>query len=312
MEIYQNIKNAIFIIGCDRSGTTFLGSVIGSHSKCIATPESQFKVECYSEEYKSSFNAKETFIKIQNTQRFKNWNTSISFTKAEYNEIKNYPDLILNIVQKYNIGKQHKTTAEIWVDHTPINVEYVDFLKQLYPNAKFLHIIRDGRAVASSLKNLPWGPRSVQDAARFWLKKLAFGFAYEIKYPKDILSIKYESLLNDTEITIKQITDFMGIEYEKNMLEANGMIVPEYTKHQHALVGTKANKARINAWEKNLSRREIELFEYETKNMLNLLGYNTFFEDAKKEKIYERIPFIIKYRYIRFINKWKRWKRRLK
>ena len=310
MEIYQNIKNAIFIIGCDRSGTTFLGSVIGSHSKCIATPESQFKVDCYSEQDKTSFNAEEAFTKIQNTIRFKNWNTDISFTKSEYNEIKNYPDLILNIVQKYNISKRHKTTANIWVDHTPINVEYVDFLKQLYPNAKFLHIIRDGRAVASSFKNLPWGPKSVQDIAKFWLKKLAFGFAYEIKYPKDILSIKYESLLNDTEATVKQITDFIGIGYEKNMLEANGMIVPEYTKYQHELVGTKANKARINAWEQTLSRREIELFEYETKNMLNLLGYDKFFKDAKKEKIYERIPFIIKYRYIRSMNKWKKRLRR--
>jgi len=303
---YQEIDHAIFIIGCDRSGTTFLGSLIGTHSKCIVTPESQFKADCYSDKEKTSFDPEKSFKEIQNTRRFKNWDTDISFTKSEFDQVENYSELLLYIVKKYNIKKSYKKTARIWVDHTPQNTEDLDLLKSLYPNAKFIHIVRDGRAVAASHQNLTWGPKGMKNMAIYWLKKLALGFAYEVKYPKDVLSIRYEDLLNDTETTVKQITDFVDIKYEKNMLEANGLIVPEYTKHQHGLVGKKANKERINAWEKTLSKREIELFEHETKNMLDLLGYDTLFLKTKKEKKYERILFRLKYNYIRFMNKRKK------
>ncbi len=293
-------------MGCDRSGTTFFGSLLGAHSQCIVTPESQFKVDVYSKEENISFNPKETFLKIQDSQRFKYWNTEVTFSESEYSQIKNYPDLILNIVKKYNIQKQQKTTAKIWIDHTPINIEHVDLLKSFYPNAKFLHIIRDGRGVAASYKNVTWGPKSMQDITHFWLKELAHGFAYETKYPEDVLSVQYEDLILETEMTVKKITDFIGIEYEKNMLDANGLIVPEFTKHQHKLVGQKADKSRIEAWKKVLSKREIELFEYKTKNMLNLLGYDTLFTKSRKEKRYERILFPLKYKYIKYMNKLKK------
>nr|WP_269472908.1 sulfotransferase [Sulfurovum indicum] len=293
-------------MGCDRSGTTFLGSLIGAHSQCIVTPESQFKTDCYSEEEQSFFNPQKTFQKIKETKRFKIWDADISFTDTEYDKIKNYPDLILKIVEKYNINKQHKKSVKFWVDHTPINVEYVDLLKSFYPNAKFLHIIRDGRGVAASFKNVTWGPKSMYDIANFWLTKLAYGFAYERKYPQDILSVRYEDILENTENTIKKITDFIGIDYEPNMLEANGLIVPTYTKHQHELVGQKADKSRIKAWAKTLSEREIELFEYKTRNMLHLLGYQTLFAKPGREKRHERITFVLTQKYKRFLNKWKK------
>jgi len=303
---YRKMENAIFIMGSARSGTTFLGSLIGSHSECVVTPESHFKIHCYPPQEEVSFDPEKTFNTIKNIKKYKNWNTKISFTASEFDQIKNYSDLLLEIVKKYNINKQHKKTAKIWVEHAPHNLEYVELLKSLYPNAKFIHIIRDGRAIAASYQNITWGPRGMKNIASHWLKSLAYGFAYEAKYPEDVLSVKYEDLLSDTKTTVKKITDFIGLEYENNMLQANGLIVPEYTKHQHGLVGKKADKARINAWEKTLTKREIELFEHETKNMLDLLEYDRLFIETKKEKRYERILFKIKYKYVRFMNKRKK------
>lgn len=306
MDQYKEIENAVFIMGCDRSGTTFFGSLLGAHSECIVTPESQFKIDSYSEKERISFDPKETFSKIKDTSRFHHWNANITFTDSEYEQIKDYPDLILDIVKKYNIEKQHKPTAKIWIDHTPINIEYVDLLKSFYPNAKFLHIIRDGRGVAASYKNVIWGPKSMQNIANFWLKELAHGFAYEAKYPESVLSLRYEDLLLDTEATVKKVTDFIGIAYEEEMLNANGLIVPEFTKHQHKLVGQKADKSRIEAWKNALSKREIELLEYRTKNMLQFLGYDTLFENPTREKRYERLLFPLKYKYIKYLNKLKK------
>lgn len=145
----------------------------------------------------------------------------------------------------------------------------------------------------------------MKDIANYWLEKLAFGFAYETKYPQDVLSVRYEDILTDTENTVKKITNFIKIEYEATMLEANGLIVPEYTKHQHKLVGKQIDKSRVEAWKTALSPREIELFEYNTRYMLQLLNYDRLFIKPRGERTYERILPILNQKYLKFTTRWK-------
>lgn len=300
---YQEIHDSVFIIGCERSGTTFLGSLIGAHSKCVVTPEAQFVTDIYQKTRINKFVPKDIFSKIKNTKRFKGWGVDIAFTESEYMHMNNYSDLILMMVEKYNIHKRHKKSARIWVDHTPINIEHVDLLKRFFPNARFLHIIRDGRGVASSLKKVTWGPKTMRSISRFWIKKLAYGYASAAKYPQDILSVKYEDILLDTETSIKKMTDFLGMEYEKEMLDANGLIVPKNKKYQHKLVGKKADQSRVRMWEKNLSKREIEIFEYETNHMLTLLGYEMLFSRPRKARYHERLLSYLGARRVKLVNK---------
>ncbi|NOS35007.1 MAG: hypothetical protein GQ522_00045 [Deltaproteobacteria bacterium] len=57
------------------------------------------------------------------------------------------------------------------------------------------------------------------------------------------------------------------------MLDASGFAVPQYTSRQHSLIGKRPDIKRVNAWERELTPREIEIFESITGDLLHYLGY---------------------------------------
>ena len=270
----------VFIGGCDRSGTTLLGSMLGTHSECLCVPESQFIIETLNG---SNFDVE--LIKplavlemISKHPRFRIWEFNIESTPTpQVQSINSYPKLIEWIIRRYG-ETNGKVSPAIWIDHTPFNVKFASALFSLFPQAKMIHLIRDGRAVASSIMPLSWGPKAIDKAAYFWLRNLAYGFAAESAYgPNRVIRIKYEDLVNDSETTLKTICSFIDIDYQPCMVQGDGFKVPSFTRKQHSLVGKKPDPGRINAWENKLSPRQIEIFESTTGDMLGYLGYTPKF-----------------------------------
>lgn len=275
--------NPIFIGGCDRSGTTFLGSLLGTHQQSLCVPESQFIIEVLNgSNFKiDDIEPRAVLEMIRKHPRFKIWAIDVDDLAVDQS-INSYSSLIEHIVKHYG-EKNAQPTPHFWVDHTPSNIKYVATLLEIFPNAKMIHLVRDGRAVASSLLPLIWGPRSVDKAAYFWLTNLAYGLAAEALYGSNrIMRVKYEELVNETESTLQAICSFIGMEYQPNMVQGDGFKVPSFTRKQHALVGKKPNQTRVNAWQKKLTPRQIEIFESTTANMLNYLGYTPRFGMSAK------------------------------
>ena len=270
------IEKQIFIGGCERSGTTLLGAMLGENSRCICTPESPFKIAVLAAhpEFKESPEAHVVLQEIKNNWRFKIWNFNINFNSTFIpKSVISYADILAWLVKKYaeHIGKDNVNT---WVDHTPDNIRWTATLFGLYPTAKLVHIVRDGRAVAASVLPLDWGPNTLIKAAHFWLESVAYGFAIESCWGTDrIKRIKYEELISNPETTLKNLCSDLGIEYQSNMVNANGFKVPKYTSIQHPLVGKKPDQSRTTAWERILTPRQIEIFESLTHEFLYYLGY---------------------------------------
>jgi hypothetical protein len=184
-----------------------------------------------------------------------------------------YRELIEWIIKKY-ATRCGKTRFSLWVDHTPSNLRYAITLLEIFPEAKFINLIRDGRAVASSILPLDWGPNTITKAAAWWIDRAAYGLAAETSVPKaKILRIRYEDLVRDPQETLKKICDYLEIDRQPQMAEANGFKVSRYSARQHALVGKEPDANRINAWEKALTPRQIEIFESLTADFLQYLGY---------------------------------------
>ena len=303
--------NPVFIIGCQRSGTTFLGSIMGAHEQCLCTPESQFIIEPIKKEFISDnrYEAINAINDILNNWRFKIWNLDIK--SSDLVPFKNYEKSYINfiewIVMKYG-NKIGKNNFKLWIDHTPGNVNYVDYLKKIYPKAKFIHIIRDGRAVASSVKKLDWGISSPIRLARFWITRIAHGMTAETILPtKKILRVKYEDLLINPEQQIKIICSFLNIDFQHKMIIADGFQVPSFTYDQHLLVGKKPQTDRINAWQKDLKQREIEIFEFFAGRLLAYFNYKPIYDLCAKPPTF----FEDKYIKINDFVKRKRDKRRV-
>jgi hypothetical protein len=273
----MEIEKQIFIGGCRRSGTTMLGSIIGAHNTCICTPESiNFILDGLGvlNSY-NSHNKLDVVIKhILKNWRFKLWELKIDLAEVPWGDINDsYPRLIEWIASQYGnkIGKSHTDT---WVDHSPGNFSYALTLLNLYPNARFIHIVRDGRAIASSIMPLDWGPNTIIRTAEWWVRGTAYGLALETLLPKEkIIRVKFEDLVSYPEKTVLHLCNFLNIDFQKNMILANGFIPPNYTLKQHSLVGKEPDQTRISNWETSLSPRQIEIFERLTHEFLLYLGY---------------------------------------
>lgn len=307
---YFKHLNPIFIGGCPRSGTTFLGDLLGAASESIVVPESQFKTQEYNEIYNDK-NLKKTIKNINNNYRFKVWNIELSEDEIQSLNIKSYNNLIKYIVSKY--AKQYSNrdkNLKYWIDHTPGNFKDIKLLAELFPDAKYIHLVRDGRAVTNSIIPLFWGPNSIIGGAKWWRKHLNYALEAESFFDESqILRIKYEDLITKTEIIINEICDFANLEYSKEMIQGGNFKKPGYTRHQHNLVGKSPDISRLYAWEKNLTQRDIELFEYFASDYLILFNYKLKFNSPSKANMYEIIKFKFKEKYRKYINRvMKKWR----
>ena len=285
----------VFIFGCDRSGTTFLGSLLGSHSRCVATLESQFVFDSYrSSHINKTFDLDRAAAKIKQNFRFRLWNLDLDVDEARRQGVDSYAKLIVFLTKTY-ARALGRAEADIWIDHTPHNCEHAFYLAQLFPEAKFVHIVRDGRAVTASLKELPWRYHGIGKISRYWVGQVGQGVAAETYLgPDTCVRVRYEDLITNPEAVLKDLTPFLGLEYEPEMVMGQGFGPPALTASQHALVGKPADPKRINAWEKKLSSREIEVFEASSGDMLAYLGYAPKFGvyargQTRRERYRERL-----------------------
>jgi len=276
MTTHSHIERQIFIGGCGRSGTTLLGAMLGAHSDCICAPESHFKMRALrpGDWTSDSVDLMAAFKRIRRHWRFKIWELDLPPSEVPVEELDgSYPRLLEWMATRFadHVGKPD---ARIWVDHTPENIIYAPTLLKLFPQAKIIHIVRDGRGVASSIMPLDWGPSTIVAAARWWLDNVTYGLALETLMEADrIVRVKYEDLVSDPLETLGELSASLGIDFQPGMIEANGFTPPRYTVNQHKLIGKKPDARRATRWETRLTPRQIEIFESMAHDFLHYLGY---------------------------------------
>jgi len=204
--------------------------------------------------------------------------------------ISSYDELILWFVRKY-AEKEGKPRASYWVDHSPTNIKNAGVLLGLFPDARFIHIIRDGRGVAASIIPLDWGPNTVHKTACSWKSRVSRYLSAESELRKDqIMRVRYEDLIQAPEPALRDICSFLDLEYQPQMIRGSGFKVPRYQDKQHALIGKEPDKKRINAWENSLTPRQIEIFESIAGGLLLSLGYDLRYKGrARKMNVLEYV-----------------------
>lgn len=283
------VSKCIFIAGCDRSGTTMLGELLGRGYGTIVTPESQFKTEvlrgCSPLAYQDEGTLRDIYSSICKHWRFRLWGLDRGKVEPDF---ANYKSLILSLVKSYHncLAKDYIKSPEIWVDHTPRNLDHYDFLHREFQGAKFIHIVRDVRGIYSSFKKLNWGPQTPLSTAKFWINRIAFGLAMEGRLPGSVIRVKYEDILSDPLETIKGLFNFVNMDFPADFFEkTQSSFLPSYTKKQHRLVGTNPESAKIHNWRDNLTKDEIKTIEREASPMMKLLGYEPDVEDPFHQSI---------------------------
>lgn len=266
----------VFIGGCSRSGTTLLGGMLGGHPDCIATPESPFKIHPLAAQVRRRGNrlVDGDIDLVLSDWFFSTWGLNVSRPQLiGERPPESLADLMQRLVAVY--ARRHgRAGYRHWIDHTPANIRYVGTLLEHFPTAKVIHLVRDGRAVAASVMRLDWGPNTAKDMARWWTSYISFGLAAEHALADDrILRVRYEDLVTGPSATLARISDFCGMDFHPGMLDGRGFAVPRYTARQHRLVRGPLRPERIDGWQQELTRRQIEIFEHYTGEALTYLGY---------------------------------------
>ncbi|MFY0592608.1 sulfotransferase family protein [Roseivirga sp.] len=276
------MSNILFIGGCERSGTTMLASLLCGSGDCVSAPESQFKSRLLSNDLLS----KKDLEYLKSDFRFGLWNDGEFLSHIDLNQVKKYQFLpeLLNY-------KFHDKDYRFFVDHTPTNFYDYHSLKIFYPQAKFLHIIRDGRAVYNSFRSLTWGPKDAIRASEWWLKKVSLGMA-PLALGEDVYTVFYEELVRNPEDVLKRICDWLAISFDDNMIKGDNSFLPTYTQVQHSLVGKGVSVNRLDSWKTKLSSKEIKIFQSRAGYLLEILGYQDHSVDYRTSKYSEMSHWI--------------------
>ncbi len=297
----------VFIGGASRSGTTMLGAMLGSHSEAVVTPESQFKFDTQLLEKFAAGQQQNVFEGIARHPRFQVWEMLPNWEKVD---AMTYSDLVLSLVDQYATEKQ-QDGATFWIDHTPVNLRHSEFLNKHYPDCRFIHIVRDGRAVMASQFAMDWGSNDPIFAAQKWIEALATGLACESAYPDRCMRVQYETLVTRPEEACSRICAFLGIDFEPEMIQGKDFDVPVFTKSQHQLVGSLPDPSRIYDWKNTLKEDDIRLFESMTFDLLPVMGYEKMFSEIVAKPAEWKQAWILFKGALQYLtyNAWRRKKR---
>lgn len=110
------------------------------------------------------------------------------------------------------------TGKRIWCEKSPMHVLHLRLLGNAFPNAKFIHVIRDGRDCAASFhRRWQFNPR--RTIAR-WKHSVRKGREQGASLGDRYLEVRYESVTQDPEAALRSICRFLGVEFDVSILSA--------------------------------------------------------------------------------------------
>ncbi len=228
MHIYEYIqaKNLFFITGRGRSGTWLLQSILDTHPEICVTPEALFIIHLYGKytnTKKWTTERKAAFIRdLFSEEKLIDWWQSTP--EAIHDLLEKYPpesrfsELCKAIYYEY-AQRSDKQNARLLGDKNPEYSLYIKRLAQLYPESKFVHLVRDPRANMLSYQNVDFDVNDVAALAHRWKKYNEHILDWQRELPDRILVIHYEDLLTDTQATLEQICAFLGVDFMPRLLE---------------------------------------------------------------------------------------------
>lgn len=163
-----------------------------------------------------------------------------------------------------------------WGDKRPSYVKQVDLLLRLFPDAQFVHLIRDGRDCVASLKEMPWYTLDSFHAASTWAEAIDAGNKLRKTMPEDsYYELRYEDVTDDPETEMKKLCYFLEEEYDPAMLsprEAATVAVPLH-KVWHSNTHSEVTRSRVGSWSRRLDGWEVALCEEMLAQRLEANGY---------------------------------------
>jgi hypothetical protein len=262
----------LFLVGCARSGTSWLQIILGSHD-AVATVRETHLFDNYIARLYESWDDEARVIEKDGIR--------FLIDQAEFDAAaRTLADLVLGRIEATKPG------AAVMLEKTPSHIWHHRLIKRLYPDALFLHIARDPRAVVASMLAANrenwgvWAPGDVLTAARVWRDCVRIGHRELAAYGDQAMEIRYEDLHARPDETLRQICawlDIPAIPYDPARFSIDR--VKEASQNGPESSPGWDNRAnffrrgRIDGWAEELSSADIAVIEGIAGQMFYDLGY---------------------------------------
>lgn len=280
----NNISCAPFlIIGSGRSGNTLLRAILVSNPK-IAIPPESFVLHRIVKKFQAySFLPWRELVKLivgefESSSHFFTWEINMYGVYDRLFKLDKEKRTLANIIDEIfcYYSERKFPNFEIWGDKTPLNTLHLDLIDNLFDNAKYINLIRDGRDVVSSY--LKMGRyASVEEAAYRWKRSIELARKFgKNKSKNEYIEIRYEKLVSNPSNEIKKICEFLNVGFHKDMIEhqkiANELSDVKQMPH-YSNVKNPINTDSIGKWKRNLSDEQRIKVEELLNDKLKELNY---------------------------------------
>jgi hypothetical protein len=275
MTLTDEKARPVFIIGCPRSGTTWLQLLLAQHPAIASSQETHLFSRYIARLFESWHYEKQT-------------NQSVGLctilTDAEFRQI--CRDMSNTVLQRI---QNEKPDATIILEKTPDQVFCIDTILDLYPNATIINLIRDPRAVVASLLaasrswGSSWAPANTFDAAMMWGNALRQGKA-SAERTNNYKEIHYESLAENTVEVLQELIQWLDLPTEPSFYEQavktcarsdtntskDESNIPPSLREE---LSRAKRKGRTDSWRQELTATQIRIVEYVALDQMRTYGY---------------------------------------
>ncbi len=275
----------VFIVGCPRSGTTLLQRMVDAHPDIAITRQSRF-IPNYYEKRKGlspeGLVTPELVDRLIEERRFKNLKVGREDLERLIppSEPVPYASFVTGIFDLHGEVAGKRFVG----DKTPAYVRSVPTLHELWPEAKFVHLIRDGRDVFLSLEGwsktgsaagrfATWAENPAPTTALWWKWNVRLGQEDGNPLGPELYhEVRYEELVAEPEGTCERLCSFLGLPYDDAMLrfhEGREKADPNLDAKR----AWRPVTAGLRTWESDILSGDAERFEAAGGDLLDELGY---------------------------------------
>lgn len=280
MKVQHNDNTPVMIVGHGSSGTSILTRLMRDYLKIAFGTESQFIVHYYRRLRRYGDLADDGNLRrlirdilgerwFQRSRKFGGFATSVDNVFGDVRE-RTYRGVLDAAFGQ--LAKHLGTTR--WGDKTPEYTHDLPVIGELFPDAKYIHMVRDGRDVALSVMGRYWGAKNVFTAAQEWKEAVGQVDAFLATMPDEKkLVITYEGMLSRPFETFARIVEFLGIENSNNRL-LDAIAEP---------LSADLMRSNYDKWRTRMSETQRVRFERIAGDTLSRHGYETITDEAPDE-----------------------------
>ena len=277
----------MIVLGVRRSGTTLLRVMLDRNPE-LAVPDESYFVPQLARRHRTPVDPAAFLDDLRRLPTLVDWGLSPASVQARLRPGMTTDDAIAAVFAAY-AAERGKAR---WGDKTPLYMQHLDLLERLFPDARFVHLIRDGRDAGLSFLSVPaglmtegWGhPRDAAGFACQWATEVASARELGARVGgQRYRELRYEALVADPEGELRTVCSFAGLEYDPAMLDYVGQTDSARKAHQQRL--NEPPRQNVREWRTEMSESDRHAFEEVAGALLAELGYEVEIRGTARGKL---------------------------